>query len=160
MIIAVARSLHRAGAPAIALVAAVLGPGCGSSEPRLSATTASQLQRGLSDVRAAAEDGDETEALRALSSFSALVGQESRAGNLSAAQTRGFRTGIAQARRRIELEVAAPAPARTPPPALTTPPVPAPEQPGEPEEEEKEEKEEEKGEKGKGKSKGKGGKKD
>ncbi len=157
-----ARGPHRAGALAVAFFAVLLAPGCGSSpEPRLSATAASQLQRGLSDVRAAAEDGDETEALRALSSFSALVSRESRAGNLSAGQTRGLKTGIAQARRRIELEVDAPAPAPTPPPTLTTPPVPAPEPaPEEPEEEEKEDEEKDKEEKGKGKSKGKGGKED
>ncbi len=154
---------------AFAGLAALLAPGCGSStEPRLSATAASQLQRELSDVRAAVEDGDEAEALRALSSFSGLVSREARAGNLSAAQARGLRTGIAQARKRIEVEVGAPAPAPpTSPPPLPVP-DPAPEEPEEEQEEEKDEEKEEKDEdkenedrgKSKGKSKGNGGGKD
>ncbi len=144
----------------VACLAALLAPGCGSSdEPRLSATAASQLQRELSDVRAAAEGGDEAEALRALSSFSRLVSREARAGNLSAAQARGLRTGIAQARKRIEVEVVAPAPA----PPTSPPPLPAPDPAPEPQEEQEEEKDEEKEEKDvdeekedRGKSKGKG----
>ncbi len=168
IIIAIARGSHRTGlavALAFASLAALLAPGCGSStEPRLSATAASELQRELSGVRAAAEDGDEAEALRALSSFSGLVGREARAGNLSAAQARGLRTGIAQARKRIEVEVGAPAPPTSPPPLPA--PDPAPEQPEEEQEEAKDEEKEEEDEdkekedKGKSKGKGKGGGKD
>ena len=153
---AIARGSHRTGlavALAFASLAALLAPGCGSStEPRLSATAASELQRELSNVRAAAEDGDEAEALRALSSFSGLVGREARAGNLSAAQARGLRTGIAQARKRIEVEVGAPAPA----PPTSPPPLPAPDPAPEPTPEEPEEEQEEKEDRGKSKSKGKG----
>jgi outer membrane biosynthesis protein TonB len=176
IIIVVARGTHRAGvtaALAFAFYTALLAPGCGSSaEPRLSATAASQLQRGLSGVRVAAEGGDEAEALRALSSFSRLVSREARAGNLSASQARGLRTGISQARRRIEIEVATPAPAPTPPTSTPPPipgPQPAPEQSEEAEEkqeekkdeDEKEEKDDDKEEKGKsGKSEDKGGEED
>lgn len=156
IIIAIARGSHRTGlavALAFASLAALLAPGCGSStEPRLSATAASELQRELSGVRAAAEDGDEAEALRALSSFSGLVGREARAGNLSAAQARGLRTGIAQARKRIEVEVVAPAPA----PPTSPPPLPAPDPAPEPTPEEPEEEQEEKEDRGKSKGKGKG----
>jgi hypothetical protein len=160
IIIAIARGSHRTGlvvALAFASLAALLAPGCGSStEPRLSATAASQLQRELSGVRAAAEDGDEAGALRALSSFSRLVSREARAGNLSAAQARGLRTGIAQARKRIEVEVVAPAPAPAPAPPTSPPPVPAPDPVPEPTPKEPEEEQEEKEDRGKSKGKGKG----
>ena len=109
-------------ATALALGFSLPALGCGdSSEPRLSATVAAQLQRGLSEVRAAAEEGDTVRASNALSSFSRLVDRESRAGHLSAEQARGLRAGIEQSQRRIELELGTATPPPTPQPMLSPP---------------------------------------
>lgn len=94
--------------------------GCGSpTAPQLSPKAKSQMQRRLDDVRTGARSRDKAKALSALSGFSRLVSRESRAGHLSPAEARALKTGVAQARRRIELEIEPPTPtvAPTPPPA-------------------------------------------
>jgi hypothetical protein len=126
--------------------------GCGSSSsPRLSASSAGLLRQRFAAVRVDARAGHRTAALHDLSAASTLVNQADQAGQLTAVQLSALRTGIAQARKRVLIEVAAASPTApavtTTTPALTTPttiaPTPAPAPvPGK--------------DKGKGKGKGKG----
>ena len=109
-------------------VAACVSAGCGpATRPQLSADAAGRLHRTLASVRAAALAHDQQQALDALTAMSRLVDRESRAKQLSQADQLALRTGIAQARRRVRLDVAASAPPPPPPPPTTVQqPAPAP----------------------------------
>lgn len=144
---------------AVTAVACLLAACGSSSSPRLSAAAAERMNQALADTRAAADAHDKEKAIDALGALAGIVGRESRAGHLSAADERALRTGIAQARRRVELDVKAPQPPPPPPP----PPQPIPQDP--PAEKEDDEDEDEDGDdegdrQGKpdkpGKSRGKG----
>lgn len=86
------------------------------------------MNQALVETRAAAAAHDTEKAIRALSVLSEIATHEAQAGRLSAAEQHALRTGIAQARRRVELDVIQP----TPPPDQPAPvPQGAPEQQGE-----------------------------
>ena len=139
----------------VAAGAVCLAAGCGSSPPpQLSASAAERMNDALTATRAAADAHDSEQALGALSALSAIVGRESRAGRLSAADERALRAGIAQARTRVPLDVTAPAP----PPTAQQPPEQKPDEPDEDAEGDKEDNKD-KGEKPEkdGKGAGKGG---
>ncbi len=93
--------------------------GCGSSSSQLSTEAADRMNRALAATRAAAEAHDSKKAIGALSSLSDIVRRESQEGRLSAAEERALRTAIAQARRRVALDVKSPPPQPTPPPTPT-----------------------------------------
>lgn len=109
--------------------------GCGSSPtPRVDIAAPSRLHQTIAQVRASAQTGDRTEALRALSSLSRLVTIELDARHLTAADAAALKSGIARARQRIRIEIPAPAaPVTAPAPAPAPPAAPrpvAPRQPG------------------------------
>jgi len=111
-----------------AVVAVVVVAGCGQ-EPRLGASAADELRRGVDEVRVAAGAGDRDEALRALEALGARVDRAVEGGRLAEEDAVALRRGISRARRGVEREVVAPQP--TPEPAVE--PVPTPpesEQPG------------------------------
>lgn len=120
------------------------------------------MNEALVATRAAADAGNREKAIGALSVLSKIVSRESRAGHLSAADERALRAGIAQARRRVEHDVEAPAPQPTAPPAPVQQNTPVPQSPPDekedkPEkedEEDKEDKEDKRGKPGKGDGKG------
>lgn len=123
------------------------------------------MNEALVATRAAADAGNREKAMGALSVLSEIVSRESRAGHLSAADERALRAGIAQARRRVERDVEAPAPQPTAPPAPAPAPAPAQQNtpvpqspPGEkedkPEKEDEEDKEDKRGKPAKGDGKG------
>ncbi|HVF80140.1 MAG TPA: hypothetical protein VNA28_17740 [Solirubrobacteraceae bacterium] len=87
-----------------------------------------RMNQALVVTRAAADAQDKVKAVGALTALSSIVTREARAGHLSDAHERALRTGIAQARRRIELDVEAsqPAPSVQPPPAKQQPAPVAP----------------------------------
>jgi hypothetical protein len=110
-------------------LAAVVLAGCGSAAPsQLSRGAADELRGRLDSVSQAAQTGDRELALRELSRFSRLVDREAAAGNVPADDLRALRTGISRARRRIEVELHAPA-ASTPVPTPESTPAPEPAQP-------------------------------
>lgn len=140
----------------LAVSAACVVAGCGSSSSsQLSAAAAKRMNQALVETRAAADAHDREKAIRALSVLLEIATHEAQAGRLSAAEERTLRTGIAQARRRVALDVTAPQP--TPPPEQPAPaPQSAPEQQGEaPDKDVKDNKQNKEG-KGRGKGKGKG----
>ena len=72
------------------------------------------MNRALAATRAAAEAHDSEKAIGALSALLDIVRRESPEGRLSAAEEHALRTAIAQARRRVELDVKSPPPQPTP----------------------------------------------
>ena len=122
------------------MVAVVVLAGCGQ-EPRLGASSADELRRGVDDVRLAAGAGDRDGALRALQALRRRVERAAESGRLAKEDAAALRRGISRARRGVEREVVAPQP--TPEPAAE--PVPTPLEG------------EQKGQKEKGKPRGDGG---
>lgn len=138
--------LRRLSVVLVGLLTGVLSGCGGQSQPVLSPSAASALRGQLESVRSAAAAHDRHAALRALSQVSSQIRTDARAGELTAGEVARLETGIAQARRRILIEVVAPsAPAtvtttttvaptqpaaRTPAPA--TPAGPKPPQPAKP----------------------------
>ena len=112
------------------VLAGVALAGCGA-EPRLGASDADKLRRGVAGVRTAAAAGDRDGALRALKALRARVERAAGAGGLGEEDAAVLRRGIARARRQVEREVAAPEPAPEPEPTVepaptaTAEPVPA-----------------------------------
>ncbi len=86
------------------------------------------MRSALAATRAAAAAHDPDKATGALRTLSDVVARESRAGRLSRADERALRAAIAQARRRVRLDVVAPPAPQpaAPPPAV---PVPVPQAP-------------------------------
>jgi len=96
--------------------------------PQLSTNARSRMDDAVLAARTAAHAHDNVKSETALSTLADIIGRESRAGHLSAADARALRTGVAQARRRVQLDVVAPAPAAAvastpPPPAAVSPPA-------------------------------------
>ena len=109
------------------VLAGVALAGCGA-EPRLGASDADELRRGVAGVRTAAAAGDRDGALRALKALRARVERAADGGALGEEDAAVLRRGIARARRQVEQEVAAPQPAPEPTvePAPTAKAEPAP----------------------------------
>ena len=123
------------------MLAVVASAGCGE-EPRLGASAAEELRRGVDEVRVAAAAGDREGALASLEALRARVDRAAGGGRLGGEDAAVLRRGITRARRRVEQEVAAPEPTPTATPE-PTPAAPQEEDPGQG--------------KGKGKGKGRGG---
>jgi outer membrane biosynthesis protein TonB len=148
---------------AAAVVAAgVAMPGCGSAgaERGLAPLERSRLTSQLAAVRDAAGRRDRSAAKQALDDFASEVTRLARVGALDSTTARALLVGVAQARRRVAIELA------PPPPPQPVQPAPAPERhrakPKPPKQEAPKEeapKEEEKNGKGHGKG-GKDGKGD
>lgn len=122
---------------AVALCATVAG--CGTAERHhLSAHAEAQLRSRLSAIRTAAGTGDRGRALRALSSFAALVRDDAATGELTAAEHAALQTGIARTRARIVATVPAAGASTTStgsstatsPTSSAPAPAPAPKPPG------------------------------
>ena len=115
--------VRRSGLLVAASAVVALLAGCGSSgnTHQLSSSDATAMHKSLVLVRQVAAGHDRVRAGAALDRFAQLVHQRAVAGDFSAAESKAFRTVIANARARLPIDVTVPVAVVTPPVATPAP---------------------------------------